>query len=219
MMRGDMKAHWLGMAAATFVVTLALGCGSPSVQSRDAEAGAASEPGHGLETEAADDSGIARYPFSAEQIRDAMPVGFWTRFRMEPAGQPPSFLTTTVVAWETDHVTLSNQLQSAEGDTMGEPVSQEASWVELQHHATFPADATLIEDQTVETPSGSWDCWVYTVTVETPEGGVDISRYSFAKQKPGAPVRYEQSIDGERVFLMTLEALGGRTAAESETGR
>lgn len=78
-----------------------------------------------------------------------------------------------------------------------------ADWAELRNHATWPAEATVIHHTRLALPSGSFDCWRYTVRSE--EGGVPmVSRFYFAKDRPGPPVRYDLVRDGLRVFRMTL---------------
>ena len=60
----------------------------------------------------------------------------------------------------------------------------------------------------IELPSGTWDCWLYEVTELDDDGQEVITRYHFAKDQPGAPVRYAQLVDGKRVFLMVLMEKG-----------
>jgi hypothetical protein len=95
---------------------------------------------------------------------------------------------------------------------MGPPVEQKDTWVALQHHATFPLEATTVTEEQVQLPSGAWDCWVYKVVSTTEDGAEQVNIFHFAKDKPGAPVQYEQLVEGKRVFCMTLVGLGEKPA-------
>lgn len=169
----------------------------------------ATEPDVAVPTPAdPDDPAIARRPYTPQQIADKMPVGFWTQYLVEQFGKPAVLNKSTVVAADAESITLSNQLSTEVGDPVGEPVEQTDTWLALQHHATFPLDATSISETEIDLPSGRWDCWLYTVRSLGADGSEQINHFHFAKDKPGAPVRYEMLVNGKRVYLMSLVGLG-----------
>jgi hypothetical protein len=75
-------------------------------------------------------------------------------------------------------------------------------------HATFPLKQTTLTSEEIQLPSGIWDCWLYEVTEVNDDGMESITRYHFAKDQPGAPVRYSQKVDGKRMYLMKLMEKG-----------
>ena len=90
-----------------------------------------------------------------------------------------------------------------DGEPVGEPRTANATWRVLRDHAKFPADKTTVTHEAIDIPSGHWDCWLYTL--EGMEGDTPtLQRFWFAKDKPGAPVVYENVMDGELTLRMTL---------------
>jgi hypothetical protein len=59
------------------------------------------------------------------------------------------------------------------------------TWLELQAHASFPADRTETAPERIETPLGELDCLRYTVT-----DGSTVETFWFARTKPGMPIKY-----------------------------
>ena len=145
---------------------------------------------------------FAPRPFTAEQIRNAWPQGSVSRYRTEEKGKPTVIAETRVAEATSEHAVFETTTLSLEGEPLGTPQRSTSTWSELMAHATFPAARTTIEDVIVDTPAGSFDAWRYTVLPK--DGGGDMSRYYFAKQRPGAPVRYEQTKAGETVFKVEL---------------
>jgi hypothetical protein len=130
-------------------------------------------------------------PFSAEQIRDGCPVGRTIRLREERAGEEPKF--RRIIFTEVDGATSVQELQAtdADGTPLGEASLGHSTWLDLQRHASQPADATTVEEVRLALPFGEFDCWLYTV------GAPDAElRFWFAKELPGMPVRIEQWVDG-----------------------
>ena len=136
-------------------------------------------------------------PFSAEQIRDGCPAGRTIRLSEESAGEEPRF--RRIIFTEVDGETSVQELQAtdADGTRLGEPSLGHSTWLDLQRHASQPANATTVEEVRLGLPFGEFDCWLYTV--QTP--GAEL-RIWFAKELPGMPVQVEQWTSG---------ALAGRT--------
>ena len=153
--------------------------------------------------EAPDDSQFAKRPFTAEQIRDNMPVGSWTLYSIVQAGQPAVQRLTTVSSADADSVVMTVELKDPAGQLLGAPQEDAARWDELMRHASFPVTDTTIRDVDLETPAGRFACWRYEVIGE--EEGVPVrSLFYFAKELPGAPVRYEMFRGEQSVYSMTL---------------
>ena len=151
---------------------------------------------------------LAPRPFTAEQIAEHMPVGTWRRYLMEPAGEPGFEELSTVLLCQGAGLTLESRAFDLDGSARGQPQHMTAHWTDLRDHATWPAEATVIRETQLALPSGTFDCLRYTVTTEA-LGVPVVSRFYFAEDHPGAPVRYEEVRDGVRVFRMTMIGFGG----------
>ena len=64
----------------------------------------------------------------------------------------------------------------------------------LQHHASPPASATVIDEVDLALPFGTEACWSYTVG--TSDEGFT---FWFAKRRAGMPVQVEERVGGELV--------------------
>ncbi|MEM9071908.1 MAG: hypothetical protein AAGE52_25590 [Myxococcota bacterium] len=137
-------------------------------------------------------------PFTAAQIRDACPPGRVDTFRLSAeATMQMAFgehtatgvrFTTTVTA----------------GSQAAEPEEGEATWEELRLHASYPAEATTIAEETVETPAGSFRALHYTVV----DADAQTTTHAwFAHERPGPPVRHRvENAAGEVMSEMILES-------------
>jgi hypothetical protein len=136
-------------------------------------------------------------PFSAAQIRAGCPAGRTILIREEEPGQEPSFRRIVFGEGDADSSVQELQATDANGEPLGEPSSGRAAWLDLQRHASQPADATTVAEVRLALPFGDFDCWLYTVR----SPGAEL-RFWFAKPLPGMPVQIEQWVGG---------ALTGRT--------
>lgn len=146
-------------------------------------------------------------PFSAAQIREASPAGTSVAFLVEPAGAEPY-----VDRWEflesDDRVARRRQWrETVDGGLLEEPIVAEATWVELQGHASYPAASTTVEAGRAAVPAGEYDCWIYTR-----QEGDSTTRAAFAKDLPGPPVLVEAHRAGEPAFTMSLLEVGSPSA-------
>ena len=144
-------------------------------------------------------------PFSAEAIREASPAGHTIRHVVEVTGQPAIRSVTVFLEGDMETARFRFYNEDAAGNRLGEPQVGEAKWLDLQRHASFPAEHTSIASASVTLAAGSFECWLYTVTGEAAEQTTE-SRFWFAQDLPGPPVKMVQSRDGEVVMTMTLEA-------------
>lgn len=134
-------------------------------------------------------------PFTAAQIRDAMPVGARLRHRVRDEGGE-QITTWRVLAADDASVTIEYGSETMEA---AEPRSATHTWEELREHAAFTAGSTRWEEVRLDTPVGPLDCRRYTVN----EG--DTERvFWFAHAVPGAPVRAVVSQAGQVVSEMEL---------------
>jgi hypothetical protein len=130
-------------------------------------------------------------PFSAAQIREGCPAGRSIRIREEIPGQASTF--RRIRFWTVDEETAVQEFQATDQDgrPMGEATLRDSTWLDLQRHASQPAEATTLEEVTLALPFGDVDCWLYTV--RAPAGEM---LFWFAKDLPGMPVQVEEWIDG-----------------------
>jgi hypothetical protein len=138
-------------------------------------------------------------PFSDAQIRAGCPEGRMTTFIVEQPGQPPSRQVTRFTRGDVDGTDYEIGTIGADG-AVGAPRVSHATWRKLQEHASYPAAATKITEETIIVPAGEFACWLYTVTTDNA-----VRKFWFAKDLPGPPVKVVATA-GERRFTMTLES-------------
>ena len=133
-------------------------------------------------------------PFSAADIRAGCPVGRTIRLRSEAPGAELTYLQIRFVEVDADGAVQEFQSTDREGIPIGEPNVRRSSWIDLQHHASQPASATVLDEVDLELRFGIEACWRYTVGVD------DASfAYWFAKDRAGMPVQVEERVGGELV--------------------
>ena len=149
---------------------------------------------------------IAPRPYTAEQIRAGNPSGRIVVYHLEREGMAPVLQETHFVESDEDGTLMHDIVRSPAGEIVSKE-QQRASWDELVRHATFPLAQTTVTTVVAETPAGSFPAKLYVVQRED-----GVSRFWFADDMPGAPVRYEMELDGEVVMrAMLVEA---RSAAD-----
>ncbi len=119
-------------------------------------------------------------PFTAEEIRRGCPTGRTVTARTEAAGEPDR-VDTTVFA-ETDE-------QGALLESNGQ--EHRVTWLELQSHASFPAELTTITEEMIQIPLGRMECLSYRVVKDE-----TVSTFWFAKDRPGMPVLFMTETNG-----------------------
>lgn len=148
--------------------------------------------------------GCAPTPYSAKQIRDAMPEGggrYYT-LRGDAASSMVYYhfekVTATDCSVETMHF-------NHEGLTSDIQTKDHVLWTELQKHASYALDEVTITEVRLALKGGTFDCWSYAVDSASP--GRD--EYYFAKELPGPPV-YMRKLDdnGTVVYEMELHDFG-----------
>ncbi len=87
------------------------------------------------------------------------------------------------------------QAIDSDGAPIGEPTRRRSSWLDLQAHASQPASTTVIDEVDLALPSGTEDCWRYTV-----RSGDEHTVFWFAKARAGPPVQVEERVRGTLVL-------------------
>lgn len=141
-------------------------------------------------------------PFPADEIREATQEGRTYVWRVTT---PDGVSLRKVVFRDVEEKGAS--VEALNSTESGQPLSDlsraPVTWAELESHAHYPAPSTVVEEETITVPAGTYSTWRYTVTLETQEG-VQVTRAWFALELPGAPVRHEVELDGVLSSKMEL---------------
>jgi hypothetical protein len=138
-------------------------------------------------------------PFTAAEIRRGCPTGRTIRLRVEIAGQAPLLSVNRYVQADADGATVERTRFTLDGEPLGEAVQGRETWLDLQAHASFPADRTEITPERIQTPLGLLDCLRYTVT-----DGATEETFWFAKTAPGMPIKYTTHEAGQVKSVVTV---------------
>lgn len=181
------------------IALLVVGCGGGSGAAGPA---AAPAPAPAPAAPVAPSPEIAAPPFSAEQIRLAMPVGTRIVLRIAVAGQAPVLEEMTVTAADEAGCTIQSRKLAADGTLIQDAGPSTATWAALESHAHFPARETSRSDSTITVPAGSFDTWLYVV--ESSQANGEERRMHFARALPGPPVSMEVVRGGATTMTMTM---------------
>lgn len=140
-------------------------------------------------------------PFSAAEIRDAWEPGREVRSLMVRAGTEPYVLVRRNLTAGEEAGTYEAWTESPDGVRLSEPEEGRSTWLELQGHASMPADSTTIDAVEIDVPMGRFHGLRYRRAQ-----GDKVDTFWFALARPGAPVRIESSVGDEVVFSSTTIA-------------
>jgi hypothetical protein len=143
--------------------------------------------------------GRAPTPFTAEEIRRGCPRGRTIRLLVEPHGADPFVRVNRFVETDVEGSTVEKTRFTIDGEPMGAAEQERTTWLELQEHASFPADQTEIRPETIETPLGVLDCLRYTVA-----DGEAVDTFWFARAAPGMPILFMSEEGGVVTSLVTV---------------
>jgi len=143
--------------------------------------------------------GQAPTPFTAEEIRGGCPSGRTVRLRVDVAGETAFLRVNRFLECDDAGATFERSSQSLDGAPLAEPEVGRVTWGDLQAHASFPADATTIESERLDTAIGELDCLRYTV-----RDGTSEEVFWFAKALPGMPIQYLTRADGDVVSTVSV---------------
>ena len=148
-------------------------------------------------------------PFSAAEIRDGWPQGFWLDTKTTtPQGERIG--RTIVTGWGADEVTMIEVVLAEGAEPTEEQVAAAPSatmtWEELEGHARFDASTTSRIRETRSTALGA-ELAGWTYRVRGAAGAESV--FFFADDFPGPPVLYWQMKDGKKLF--TAEQIARQT--------
>lgn len=102
--------------------------------------------------------GHAPTPFTADEIRAGCPDGRTIRLRVEAEGEAPFLRMSRFIDCDEDGATLERSQLALDGSLLGETQAARMSWLDFQGNASFPADATTIETERIDTAIGELEC-------------------------------------------------------------
>ena len=143
-------------------------------------------------------------PYTANQIRAAMPEGTMIWMRMETPGK------VTQEEWEVvdaddETCTMSSKVYDESGKKLLEDKGERThKWTELRDHASFPIATTMRAEGRIDTPVGSFDSWLYIADTVGEDGLPLLMHFHFAKELPGPPVLMTRTVDGKTVLTMKM---------------
>jgi hypothetical protein len=143
-------------------------------------------------------------PYGAAAIRDGNPPG--TRRVYLVRSGSDLFVERSEFREHPEGLARFRQARFDLGGTpLGEPAEGDATWEELQAHASYPRAETTRSEATCTTAAGTFEVWLYDWRQPGAEGKPPTRhRVWFAKDLAGPPVLYEMTADGELVFRMEL---------------
>lgn len=148
--------------------------------------------------------GLLATPFTADEIREATGDGKTIRLLVEEPGRAQHFRLNRFRETDAAGATLERWNSGSDGVVQGEISRTRVTWRDLQAHAAFPADRTVLSSETLSLPIGLVDCLRYDVR-EEPDA--EPSTFWFSMRHPGMPVRYETPVDGGalRTTIVAIE--------------
>lgn len=141
--------------------------------------------------------GTAPTPFSASEIRAGCPAGRTVVVRVEDS-DGVRHRRSRFAAVTAEGATYERADCDADGVVIGDVVTAPLTWLDLQRHASFPADMTTRDEVTLELPLGVEDCLRYVVR----DGG-ETTTFWFSTRRPGMPVKVT-SRRGDHVLVTTV---------------
>jgi len=148
---------------------------------------------------------VSPTPFTAKQVRDALPTGSKISLRREDANNKVTIEEWEVTAATPKTCTMTVKVFNEDGSQLiDDKGSVTNTWNELRDNAKFPEDQTVRSEGIITVPVGEHETWLYVVTSKTDDGKEMQSYYTFAKDLPGPPVQMSVLVDGKIVSKMTM---------------
>lgn len=148
--------------------------------------------------------GFAPTPYTADQIRDAMPAELTIGISMTVHQNGQEHQQTQYLhVLEATPERVQLESWNVAGEQESEHQTRWSEWAELRDHARFPEGMTRIEDFRLTTDLGTFDTWRYTVEQDR-EGLLDRQEFYFAKDLPGPPILFNRTLGGQPVFEATI---------------
>ena len=148
--------------------------------------------------------GLLPTPFTADEIRRATGGGKTIRIQVDGPDGTRSLRVNRFRETDTVGATLDRWTSGPTGIVDGRIESSRVTWSELQAHAAFPSDRTVLSSETLDLPIGTVECLRYDVR-DQPDA--QPSTFWFSVAHPGMPVRYETPVDScvERSTVIAIE--------------
>ena len=141
---------------------------------------------------------LAPTPFTADEIRSGCPEGRTIRIGVMPSAGHPFVRVSRFEQCDDEGAVLARWRIGEDGEPDAAIERSRVSWLDLQRHAAFPAEATRILAAAIVLPFGEFEGLVYRVVRDGRE-----SVFWFARALPGMPVRVERhGAEGVDVELM-----------------
>lgn len=146
-------------------------------------------------------------PYSAAQLRDALPQGTKLEIAMEGIGGDMQDEWTVVLATPS-FATMRYETISGGGDEARKPVDRKETWEALRDQHLYPRVSSTRTRTTVQGPDGTeLDAWKYEVR-RTEDGVEEVKTLWYADDLPGPAVKTLVTIDGKEVLEIRMT---GRT--------
>jgi hypothetical protein len=145
------------------------------------------------------DPSHAPTPFTADEIRRGSPIGKTIALRVEPEREAAHTRINRFVSCDEKGATIERRRVPNDGEAHDPGETRQATWLDLQAHASFPAEQTTIEPEALETPMGTLACLRYTV-----REGTTVHTFWFANELPGMPVKSTTVRQGRVISTVTM---------------
>jgi len=146
---------------------------------------------------------LAPFPYTPEQLRGAFPVGRTLTYELVD-GDQTVILETRFTAVTAEAATMETVTRDGKGAAVGAPQTSTTPWLELVHHASYPAATTSIDDVAIDTPSGRHPAKKYVVRRPDDKGRPSVTIAYFDTERAGPPVRMLVEVDGAIVQRLAL---------------
>jgi len=148
--------------------------------------------------------GLLPTPFTADEIRRATGGGKTIRIEVENPDGTRTIRVNRFRETDAEGATLDRWAAGPTGIVDGEIASSRVAWTDLQRHAAFPSDRTVLSTEALDLPIGRVDCLRYDVR-ETPDA--EPATFWFSVAHPGMPVRFETALDDgiQRTTVIAIE--------------
>jgi hypothetical protein len=136
--------------------------------------------------------GTAPTPFTADEIREACPSGRVGVLRVTEADGAVSHRLYRFLDADAGGARFGGGPCDPSGEPLGPLRDRVCTWVELQGHASYPAEKTRVEEDVVDVPAGRLESLRYTV-----QDGEEVTTLWFARSIPGPPVKVVETVAGQ----------------------
>jgi hypothetical protein len=144
-------------------------------------------------------------PFTADQIRDALPRGTRIIYRVQRGTDAPVLDEWTFTRSDEVGATVRSRNLEIDGRApLTDWTEERLSWTELRDHASYEQRKTTVEEGRLETPMGAFDTVIYIVQGKSPDGEPTVSSFEFGKDLAGPPLRVLIVVSGKQVLSMEM---------------